>query len=138
MTSQQFLELTTLLQQAITSSNVEMQTILRSILQSWSVFPNVVTASTANQEINLQNTPLVFLNLNTSTTLSFTGAQVGVYIFKITQAGTGSDAVTWPTNVKWAGGTPPTLTATLGAWDIITMLYDGTYFSGTSTLNFVV
>lgn len=138
MTSQQFLELTTLLQQAITSSNVEMQTILRSILQSWSVFPNVVTASTANQEINLQNTPLVFLNLNNSTTLSFTGAQVGVYIFKITQGAGGSRTITWPSNVRWAGGTPPTLTTTAGAWDYITFLFDGTYFSGTSTLNFVV
>ena len=138
MTSQQFLELTTLLQQAITSSNVEMQTILRSILQPWSVFPNVVTASTANQEINLQNTPLVFLNLNTSTTLSLTGAQVGVYIFKITQGAGGSKTVTFPSNVKWAGGTPPTLTTTAGAWDIITLIWDGTYFSGTSTLNFVV
>lgn len=138
MTSQQFLELTTLLQQAITSSNVEMQTILRSILQSWSVFPNVVTASTANQEINLQNTPLVFLNLNNSTTLSFTGAQVGVYIFKITQGAGGSRTITWPSNVRWSGGTPPTLTTTAGAWDYITFLFDGTYFSGTSTLNFVV
>ena len=138
MTSQQFLELTTLLQQAITSSNVEMQTILRSILQSWSVFPNVVTASTANQEINLQNTPLVFLNLNNSTTLSFTGAQVGVYIFKITQGAGGSRTITWPSNVRWSGGTPPTLSTAAGTWDYITFLFDGTYFSGTSTLNFVV
>lgn len=138
MNAQQFLELTTLLQQAITSSNVEMQTILRSILQPWSVFPNVVTASTANQEINLQNTPLVLLNLNTSTTLSFTGAQVGVYILKVTQSGGGSNTITFPSNVKWAGGTPPTLTTTDGAWDIIQLIYDGTYFSGSVSLNFTV
>ena len=138
MNAQQFLELTTLLQQAITSSDVQMQTILRSALQPWSVFPNVVTASTANQSIDLQNTPLVLLNLNTSTTLSFTGAQVGVYILKVTQGAGGSKTLTFPSSVKWAGGTPPTLTTTAGAWDIITLIWDGTYFSATSTLNFVV
>lgn len=59
-------------------------------------------------------------------------------ILKLTQDGTGSRTVTWPAAVKWSGGTPPTLTTTAGRTDIISFYYDGTYYIGTSTLNFTL
>lgn len=50
----------------------------------------------------------------------------------ITQAAASSYTVAgWPTTVKWAGGTPPTMTTTNSAWDIITLKWNGTNYSGT-------
>ena len=44
--------------------------------------------------------------------------------------GAGSFAVVWPSTVKWAGGTAPTITTTASAVDIITIWYDGTNYYG--------
>jgi hypothetical protein len=57
-------------------------------------------------------------------------------ILKLLQDGTGSRTVTWPSSVKWSGGTAPTLTTTVGRSDIISFYFDGTYYIGTSVLNF--
>lgn len=46
----------------------------------------------------------------------------------ITQAAGGYAVSGWPAAVKWAGGTAPTITATNGAVDVITMEYDGTNY----------
>ena len=55
---------------------------------------------------------------------------------KLVQDGTGSRTVTWPADVKWPGGTAPTLTTTASAVDIVTFYYDGTAFYGQAGLNF--
>lgn len=48
---------------------------------------------------------------------------------KLTQDAGGNFTVTWPAEVKWPGGTPPTLSVAAGAIDVITLYYDGsTYF----------
>ena len=52
------------------------------------------------------------------------------------QDGTGSRLATWPGTVKWPDGTAPTLTTTGSAVDIISLLYDGTNYYGSSALNF--
>lgn len=57
-------------------------------------------------------------------------------ILKLVQDGTGSRTVTWPADVKWPGGTAPTLTTAASAVDIISFYYDGTDFYGQSGLNF--
>lgn len=54
----------------------------------------------------------------------------------ITQDGTGSRTVSWPgSNIKWAGGTAPTLTTAAGAEDHIYMTWDGTGYVGWALLN---
>jgi hypothetical protein len=55
---------------------------------------------------------------------------------KLIQDGTGSRTVTWPSSVKWSGGTAPTLTTTAGKVDIISLYFDGSVYFGAATLNF--
>ena len=60
-----------------------------------------------------------------------------VYRLIIKQDGTGTRTITWwATSIKWAGGTAPTLTTTASKADIVTLLYDGTYYYASATLNF--
>ncbi len=54
----------------------------------------------------------------------------------IVQDATGSRTITWPAAVKWPGGTAPTLSTAASAVDIVSFLYDGTNYYGTSSLNF--
>lgn len=58
--------------------------------------------------------------------------RVGAWVFYLKQGGSGSYTVTWPASVKWAGGTTPTLTTTVGRTDEITLLTrdGGTTYSG--------
>jgi len=57
-------------------------------------------------------------------------------ILKLIQDATGSRTVTWPADVKWPGGTAPTLTTTASAIDIVSFYYDGTDFYGQAALAF--
>ena len=63
------------------------------------------------------------------------------YILKITQpGGGGAGAITWGSGVKWAGGSPPTLTSGSSAVDIVTLICtdatgQGVYYAN-ATLNF--
>ena len=50
------------------------------------------------------------------------------YRVTIIQDSTGSRLITWPSTVKWAGGSAPTLTTTASYRDHITFYYDGTYY----------
>lgn len=100
---------------------------------------NEITTSSGTLAIaGLYNGSLVPITLGANTTISFPSPGVGCFILKLIQGGSGSYTVTWPSNLKWPGGSAPTLTTTVGAWDIITIIWDGTYFSATSTLNFTV
>ncbi len=57
---------------------------------------------------------------------SFTGGQPGrTYLLSITQDAHGSRTVTWPADVRWPGGTPPTLTTTANKTDYIGFVYSG-------------
>lgn len=67
------------------------------------------------------------LAVNGSVTLTLSNPTTGVaYILKLTQTG-GSNTVTWPSAVKWAGSTP-TFTATDGRTDLVNLYFDGTYY----------
>ena len=44
--------------------------------------------------------------------------------------------ITWPSNVKWPGGTAPTFTGTNNIRDIVAFYYDGTDYFGQATLNY--
>lgn len=54
----------------------------------------------------------------------------------IVQDGTGSRTVIWPSNVKWSGGTAPTLTTTANKRDIFQFVWDGSnYYNVSQSLN---
>lgn len=57
------------------------------------------------------------------------------YQIEITQDGTGSRTYTWPAAVKWPGGSAPTGSGA-GKIDLITLVYDGTSYIGSSSLNY--
>lgn len=133
-----FSALNALLTKYVYSNDTELATITRGVLESTSgvVRSLIITGST--ESIDLSQGDMFNLTLNSSVTLTLNNPNRTVYVFKIKQDSTGSRTITWPSSVKWAGGTAPTLTTTANAWDIVTLLWDGEYFSGTSTLNFVV
>jgi len=62
----------------------------------------------------------------------------GVYTVFIQQAGSGSNTVNWGSDIKWAGGTGPTLSTGLGAIDAISLVYIAgtTGYLGNYNLNF--
>ena len=77
------------------------------------------------------------LTLVENTTLSFTApAHPGHLTLKVTQDNVGGHGVTWPGEVKWPGGTPPSLTASADAVDLVNFYYDGADYLGTAALDF--
>lgn len=63
------------------------------------------------------------VTLDANCTFTFTGSQdTGVWSLTLvlTQDATGSRTVTWPTSVRWSGGTAPTLSTAPGAVDVLT------------------
>jgi len=77
------------------------------------------------------------LTLTGNATLTFTNPTLKARVQLIlVQGATGSNTVTWPPLVKWAGGTPPTLSTAANAVDIVTLFFDGTNYYGVASLNF--
>ena len=80
-----------------------------------------------------------FLTLgNGANVITMATPQAGArYLIELKQPASGAaGTVTWPSGVKWSGGTAPTLTATNGQTDIITLYYNGTNYAGGFVLNF--
>jgi hypothetical protein len=91
--------------------------------------------ATINTDWSNGNTQTVTLGGN-RTMAAPTNPQTGArYTYIIRQDATGSRTLTWFT-IRWAGGTAPTLTTGANKWDIITLVYDGTNYFGTASLNF--
>lgn len=68
-------------------------------------------------------------------TFTLSNPVVGVtYTIEITQDGTGSRTYTWPAAVKWPGGSAPTGSGAAKI-DVIKLLWDGTSYLGSSSLN---
>jgi hypothetical protein len=74
----------------------------------------------ATETIDLANGNVHTATLDADCTITFTGATNAKscsFELVLTQDGTGSRTVTWPGSVKWAGGTPPTLSTAADAVD---------------------
>lgn len=77
------------------------------------------------------------ITLNNNCTFTFTAPPgVANLLLMLAQDATGSRTVTWPASVKWTGGSPPTLTTTASAVDIVTFFWDGTNYWGVLSPNF--
>jgi hypothetical protein len=72
----------------------------------------------------------------TPTAITLSNARPTSVIINLKQPAGGSATVTWATTIVWAGGSPPTLTTTANFLDVVTLIYDGTTWRGTATLNF--
>ena len=96
--------------------------------------PATITATTTTAlDFSTGNILKVSLGANI-TTLSVTNATAGTYLLEIIQGGTYT--VAFPAAWKWSGGTAPTITATSGKTDIITIVYDGTTYFASAVQNF--
>jgi hypothetical protein len=86
--------------------------------------------------INWTNGNKQKVTLTGNCTFTFTNpAGPATLTFKLIQDGTGSRTVSWP-SVKWAGGTPITLTTTASATDLVSLYFDGTSYYAMGALNF--
>jgi hypothetical protein len=101
---------------------------------------SVVTAtvSAGATTLSCDNGNIFALTLvnGTPTAITLSNARAGSYVVNLKQPAGGSATVTWATTIVWAGGTAPTLTTTANYLDVITLIYDGTTWRGTATLNF--
>lgn len=79
---------------------------------------NTVAASGSTETLpDVTTATMHDVTLTANCTLTFPTAAPGKsFSLRLLQDGTGSRTVTWPT-VKWAGGTPPTLSTAAGASD---------------------
>lgn len=69
--------------------------------------------------------------LSGNTTLTFTAPPAGTRVMlRVIQDRTGSRTVTWPSTVRWLGGSAPTLSTTAGDVDIVTFFWDGYTYWG--------
>jgi parallel beta-helix repeat protein len=96
------------------------------------------TRYAASTTINWNNGNVQSLTLaNGGNTLTFSNPQSGGrYLIELKQPASGAaGTVTFPSTVKWSGGTAPTLTTTNGQTDIITLYYNGTNYAASSLLN---
>lgn len=100
---------------------------------------NAVGNSGATLTVDWSLGAVATITLNNNCTFTWSNAVAGQTLtLFLTQGGSGSYTVTWPTT-KWSGGaTPPSaLTTTIGKTDIITIYYDGTtYFGFIGGLNY--
>ena len=94
---------------------------------------NITAASTTALDFSTGNILKVSLGANI-TTLSVTNATAGTYLLEIIQGGTYT--VAFPDAWKWSGGSAPTITATSGKTNIITIVYDGTTYFASAVQNF--
>lgn len=102
-------------------------------------FPPTVptTNSGANAIVDYSKANNLNLILTNNSTVVFSNPLAGnVYILKLIQDATGSRTVTWPLNVKWNGGTVPTLSTAPGSIDIASFYYDGVDYFGTIGLGY--
>ena len=59
------------------------------------------------------------LTLTSNPTLALKNVEVNQqFTIQLNQDATGSRTVTWWSGIRWAGGTPPTLTTTPNKWDV--------------------
>ena len=105
-------------------------------------FTSTATFQGVKETITVANTGTAYTVANTAASildLTLTGncvltfptpAAGGQFTLLLKQDATGSRTVTWPSTVRWAGGTAPTLTATAGRTDVVTFLSDGAYWLG--------
>lgn len=104
--------------------------------------PSVIVDTALTTKILIADASLsdTFSVLLTTTgyTLTITNPEPGQVIdVYVKEDASGSRTITTYTNVLWAGGTPPTLTATANATDLLTFRYNSTLgkWVGTAVLN---
>lgn len=105
-----------------------------SQLEATGVYAGGNTGAAAT--VNFNNGSKQSFTATANVTFTFSNPRAGSnYRLVITQDSTGSRTYTWPAAVKWPGGSAPTGSGA-NKIDVITFLYDGTSYYGSSSLNY--
>jgi len=97
-------------------------------------------AETTTVDWKLGNKAIMTFGAGNITTFAFTNPTKPCnLLLKLVQDGTGSRLVTaWDADIKWVGGTKPTLSTGANAVDICSFYWDGTNYHGIASLAFAV
>ena len=92
----------------------------------------VVTANTGTAySINIGSGTIQNLTLTGNCVFTFPTATIGEqFTLFLSQDSTGSRTVTWPASIRWAGGAAPSLTTTARKTDVLSFIFNGTYWVG--------
>lgn len=129
----------TLTNKTITSGNLTTCTITTSLkFGNYHIQPSEVddgNSSTADT-IDWSTGSAHKSTLTGNCTYTFSNPETGgSYVLRVL-TGSGGFTATWPSSVKWAGGTGPTITTTASRMDLINFYYDGTNYYGSFTQNY--
>jgi hypothetical protein len=105
--------------------------------QSYVALPTTGTTTSATT-INWNDGNVQEQVLGDNTTFTFTNPKAGAtYILVVRQSSGGSNTITWPGSVTWAGASTPTMTTTANTFDVYTFIYDGNKYFGSYVQNFI-
>ena len=92
----------------------------------------VVTANTGTAySINIGSGTIQNLTLTGNCVFTFPTATIGEqFTLFLSQDSTGSRTVTWPASIRWAGGSAPSLTTAASKTDVLSFIFNGTYWVG--------
>lgn len=77
------------------------------------------------------------LTMTADCTLTLSNPVVGRrYVLILVQDGTGNWQITWPAAVKWPAGHPSPVLSGASKTDLISLVYDGTYYYGNAAFNY--
>ncbi len=116
---------------AITTTSVVLSSASQNIVASTTTTVDCLQGINLNLSLGTNITTLSIINEPLSGSFTMT--------WYITQASGGSHLISWPGNVLWSNGTPPTLTTTSGKTDILRLTSSdagATYYGSVVGLNF--
>ena len=94
--------------------------------QNLTVATSTITQGTG-LTVNWGTSNAFYLSLGANSTITtFSNAVDGQTITIEVKQNGGNYTLTWPSAVKWSGGTAPTMTATNGKYDVYTFIYNST------------
>jgi len=107
--------------------------------QGYTELNDIGTVATATWDIDWNNSNIQSITLNNGGAMTLntpTNPKTGAtYILKLIQ-GASPSTITWTASIfKWPAATAPVLSTSAGQVDIVTLIYDGTNYYGTSTIN---
>ena len=118
------------------TQNLQDNELIRAKLRDYSESVSSPTITSGTLTLNLETSNIFTVSLNAAiTTLTISNPPAsgsgGSFTLIFTADGT-ARSVTWPTSIKWAGGTPPTITSTSGKVDSFAFFTSdgGTYWQG--------
>lgn len=82
-------------------------------------------ATTATLDLALSNQQYITMPAGNITIAVSNGTNNQIFIVSVTQDSVGSRLVTWFSTIRWAGGSPPTLTTTANKRDIFQFIRTG-------------